>query len=103
MTPREPGKRKSFAARVSQNRAGDPFYWSPAWKALRAARLALDRRLCRSCERNGATAEATEVDHVLPRAARPDLELALNNLESLCKSCHSRKTMGEQRRQPGGA
>jgi 5-methylcytosine-specific restriction protein A len=102
MTPREPGKRKSFAAIVSQNRSGDPFYCSAAWRALRLARLKIDGWLCCECRRLGRITEAKEVDHVLPRVTHPELELSIDNLESLCKPCHSRKTMREQHNGPGG-
>ena len=31
---------------------------------------------------------ATMVHHIIPRSERPDLELVLENLISLCDSCH---------------
>lgn len=101
-TPREPGRRKSFAAWVSQNRSGDPFYWSAAWRALRKARLQIDNYLCQECQAKGKVTEAREVDHILPRATHPELELDVDNTRSLCKPCHSRKTLSEQRNGTGG-
>ena len=38
---------------------------------------------------------ATEVDHIVPRRVRAGLELSLENLQALCKRCHSRKTKAE--------
>lgn len=35
---------------------------------------------------------ATEVHHIIKIAARPDLRLDQENLMSLCKSCHGRRT-----------
>ena len=35
------------------------------------------------------------MDHIVPRRVRPELELSLENLQALCKRCHSRKTKAE--------
>jgi 5-methylcytosine-specific restriction endonuclease McrA len=35
------------------------------------------------------------VDHVIDRKKRPDLAYDMTNLECLCASCHSRKTIHE--------
>jgi len=60
------------------------------WRKLRS--FILDRDpLCVLCRR----APANEVDHIVPRADGGDD--APENLQGLCKSCHSRKTMGEVR------
>jgi hypothetical protein len=47
---------------------------------------------------------ATEVDHIYRRWERPDLALEQDNLQALCKPCHSRKTLAEQKHlpSPGG-
>lgn len=39
---------------------------------------------------------ATIVDHVLPRAERPDLEWDWDNFAALCRSHHNAKTGREQ-------
>jgi 5-methylcytosine-specific restriction protein A len=85
---------------TSRNRPGDPFYSSPAWRRLRAAKLAEDP-LCEDCLERGLTTAATEVDHIIDRCDRPDLALVKSNLSSKCKSDHSRKTaktMAKRRR-----
>lgn len=47
----------------------------------------------------GQLVAATEVDHITPKSqGGAD---AWTNLQPLCKSCHSRKTLGEQRTQRG--
>lgn len=46
--------------------------------------------LCERCKALGDLVPATMVHHKLERADHPDLELELENLESLCASCHSR-------------
>lgn len=34
-------------------------------------------------------------DHRIPIAVRPDLRLALDNIQTLCDGCHNRKTLAE--------
>jgi 5-methylcytosine-specific restriction protein A len=52
--------------------------------------------LCRSCRGQGKIVAATEVDHIVPK--QDGGADAFDNLQPLCKPCHSRKTLGEQRR-----
>jgi 5-methylcytosine-specific restriction protein A len=60
------------------------------WQRCRLAKLAADP-LCADCRAAGRIAEATEVDHV-----DGDVwNLAADNLRSLCKPCHSAKTVRE--------
>ena len=81
-------------------RPTDNFYQTTRWRKLR--RHVLSREpLCR--DPFGEHAEwsevvsATEVDHIVPRRVRPELELSLENLQALCKRCYSRKTKAESR------
>jgi 5-methylcytosine-specific restriction endonuclease McrA len=68
-----------------------PLYKSTAWKALRLRALMRDGYTCRMCG-----ARATEVDHI--RELTPEnirdvsISLNLDNLQSLCHDCHTRKT-----------
>mgnify|MGYP003152916879 CR=1 FL=1 len=69
------------------------------WRRLR--RMVLNRQpLCVRCG-----APATDVDHIMPRAAGGDD--SFENLQGMCKSCHSRKTASEDggwgRKSKGGA
>lgn len=58
------------------------------WKALRLQALDRDDWRCVQCgERRGL-----EVDHILPVRDRPDLSFFLGNTQTLCGTCHSRKT-----------
>lgn len=76
----------------------DPFYTSGPWLRIRDLALRRDRGYCVWCRRAGRTARdahgrrvpvrATLVHHVKPRSERPDLELVLDNLVSLCARCH---------------
>jgi 5-methylcytosine-specific restriction protein A len=57
----------------------DPFYQTKAWRALREARLRLDRH---TCVVPGCGQRAKVVDHIVPRlAGGAD---AMWNLRSLC-------------------
>ena len=69
-------------------------YKRPEWPRLRAQQLTAEP-WCRECAAVGLRVPATEVDHIQPH--RGDLRLFLDpgNLQSLCHSCHSRKTMQE--------
>ncbi|NBI08636.1 HNH endonuclease [Colidextribacter sp. OB.20] len=62
---------------------------------LRPAQL-LREPFCRECARRGFRVRATDVDHVQDHKGNWALFIDEGNLESLCHSCHSRKTMQEQ-------
>lgn len=71
------------------------FYRSPVWQALRRRALIRDGFTCRFC---GARAE--EVDHIQELTPAnindPSVALNMNNLQSLCHDCHTRKTMEDK-------
>ncbi len=70
-------------------------YNSSQWKKLRALQLAREPR-CEICLAAGIFTVATEVDHLTPH--RGDLRLFFTgSLQSLCKNCHSTKTLKEIR------
>lgn len=90
------------AARMSRARAGgalagrrDGFYRSPAWLRLRFDALAANRSRnggmtwCEVCKTEDAN--VYHVDHVIPRAVRPDLELDPGNLRVCCGDCNQGK------------
>lgn len=61
------------------------------WEKVRK-QFAAENPICVMCEREGRTALVEEVDHIIPVKVRPDLRLDPSNLQSLCKSCHQKKT-----------
>lgn len=68
----------------------DPRY---GWQKRRSNQL-IAEPWCRECARHGLRVRATDADHVIPH--RGDVNLFLHGeLQSLCHSCHSRKTMNE--------
>lgn len=44
------------------------------------------------CSTPGCSRKATDVDHRITIAERPDLRLSWSNLRSYCHECHSRHT-----------
>jgi 5-methylcytosine-specific restriction endonuclease McrA len=65
------------------------------WRKLRARKLAEDP-LCEHCLVKDMVTAASEVDHIIRHQGQSDpLFWLWSNLQSLCKPCHSRKTMVE--------
>ena len=98
-----PGERASPRARIyimmfKKKKETNPFYGTEAWKRCRAAALRRDGGLCVWCMRRGRVTVdakgrrwpvlATVVHHIQHLEDRPDLALDLDNLVSLCDSCH---------------
>jgi 5-methylcytosine-specific restriction protein A len=70
------------------------WYWSEQWDAIRRAQL--NRQpLCEECLRRGEITPAKVVDHITPHRGSWELFVDPDNLQSLCKSCHDRKTAKE--------
>lgn len=69
------------------------FYKSRAWREVRWQALRRDHFQCVQC---GDIAE--EVDHIIELTPEniddPRIALSLENLQSLCHDCHTRKTKG---------
>jgi 5-methylcytosine-specific restriction enzyme A len=68
-------------------------YNTQAWKRIRANQLA-DHPWCAECEQHGLYVPATDVDHIEPHKGDPKRFYA-GPFQSLCHSCHSRKTAKE--------
>ena len=80
MTPRAPN-------RASVRRAdAQRFYDHPAWRRMRE----IVRRRDGACQACGSTDSLT-VHHVRSLHDAPDLALHLDNLVTLCRSCHGRE------------
>lgn len=70
-------------------------YQTDLWRLeLRPNQLILEP-FCRECGRRGIRTRATDVDHVRDHKGDWALFRDPDNLESLCHSCHSRKTARE--------
>lgn len=74
------------------------WYSKPMWtEHLRPEQL-LREPFCRECARRGVRTRATDVDHIIDHKGNWALFCDTGNLESLCHSCHSRKTLADMRR-----
>ncbi len=80
------------------------FYNSTLWGRIRKIQLSR-QPLCEACLSEGRTTPATVVDHIEAiKESGPQLDL--ENLQSLCASCHSKKHSEDGSRwgkQKGGA
>lgn len=83
---------------MKYGKQADPFYLSGAWKQARKDVLTRDLFICQECLRRVEMGKqlrprhATMVHHIKPRKLYPELALSLDNLESLCNTCHERMT-----------
>lgn len=71
------------------------FYNSKAWRNLRA-NFIQDNPICVMCSKEGKLVPGDHVDHIKP-ISEGGAKLEPSNLQTLCRSCHSRKTLEEQR------
>ena len=67
---------------------------SAAWKRLRMAVLA-GEPLCRMCAARGVVERATEVDHIVNGVGDYSDDNSKENLQPLCRPCHSLKTAND--------
>ena len=70
-------------------------YTTQRWQRLRKYKLQLNP-LCEACLQLGGIVPAVAVDHRTPISAGGDPYPPLDQLASLCTSCHSMKTKCEQ-------
>ena len=69
-------------------------YQTQDWKTLRSEQL-LREPWCRECAQHGIRTRATDVDHIRDHKGDWTVFIDASNLQSLCHSCHSRKTAAE--------
>jgi len=98
MCPKCSVRRKATERERSRQHRADPtdaahFYNSPRWRKL--SRLhKTSNPLCVSCMADDKITPVQETDHIISIADGGD-RWDVDNLQSLCKSCHSRKTILE--------
>jgi 5-methylcytosine-specific restriction protein A len=66
------------------------------WQPIRAAVLRRDAYICQHCGQPAG--KSAHVDHIVPKAEGGTDDQ--DNLETLCRGCHSRKTVRENRGRP---
>ena len=85
---------RSKDQRSAEAQAWRWMYGTDVWKRLRENQL-LREPFCRERARRGVRRYATDVDHIRDHKGDWALFTDPGNLESLCHSCHSRKTARE--------
>lgn len=86
---RESDRRRLSDDEVRKIRA---WYKKPIWFARRGDCLKASRFCCAT---PGCVNRATDVDHITAHRGNWDLFISRENLQALCKPCHSRKTASE--------
>ena len=80
---------------------GGRVYDLARWDKIRI-QVIREERFCRACLKKGIEELGREVDHIIP-VERGGAAFARQNLQLLCHTCHSRKTLAEnESRRPGG-
>ena len=87
---------KPKQAQRRESAAWHGWYFLPIWTDdLRPSQL-LREPFCCECWKQGYRVRATDVDHVEDHKGVWSKFIDPGNLQSLCHSCHSRKTMRER-------
>ena len=87
--------RRSVQPERRESAAYHNLYYSRRWRMLRAEQL-IAEPFCRECGRRGIRTRAEDIDHIKPHKGNKRLFFDPSNLQSLCHSCHSRKTIAER-------
>ncbi|WP_311316029.1 HNH endonuclease [Cytobacillus oceanisediminis] len=74
------------------------FYKSKSWQLIREQALLRDLGLCQYCLAKDKITLADMVDHIIPVKEAWELRLVLDNLQSLCNSCHAAKTSEDKKK-----
>jgi len=88
-----PRRRRTAEKRRAASRDDKAFFNSDRWQRLRAACLVRDYYVCQACGKPAG--ESAHADHKLPRETHPGLAWDLDNLQTLCVRCHTKKTNRE--------
>jgi len=79
-----------------ERRQRESFYHLKQWKKIREYVLRRDNYLCQYCLRFGIIRPSKTVDHIVPGQVASDLITDVDNLATICYSCHRRKTDWEK-------
>jgi len=82
---------------IRVKKAYESWYNKAQWLNIRKQHL-IKEPLCRECKRHGIYTKGNEVDHIIPHKGNFKLFIDRVNLQTLCTSCHSKKTMRENSR-----
>lgn len=80
---------------TDKGKANSKLYGQAEWQKIRARQLS-KYPLCARCKHEGKVTAAVAVDHVFPHKRDADA-FKVNLWQSLCISCHTRKTQEENK------
>jgi len=72
-----------------------PLYHTAVWQRVREAVLTRDNYLCQRCLKRRRLQPANTVHHIKPLDKYPELALVMDNLISLCSTCHNQIHTGD--------
>jgi 5-methylcytosine-specific restriction protein A len=75
--------------RTQRDRMAKAFYHTSRWLRIRRLKLAMVP-YCEECMQDDRLTPATVVHHIHELTDHPELAVDLDNLQSLCASCHGR-------------
>ena len=78
---------------TDDRREAKRFYSRKSWLTIRRSKLRANP-YCEVCLETGTYTDATEVHHKTDRVADQDQAFEWDNLQSICKPCHSRESAG---------
>lgn len=85
-----PGQRQTTSKR-RLGEADKKYRWA-RWARLRLKILARDNGLCQLCQRDGIVSTGNQIDHIVPADSAMELFWIEENLQTLCRKCHAKKT-----------
>jgi len=88
--PLHSGRRQKDYDKRKRDANGKRFYNSAAWAACRETAMMRDGYVCRVCFAEGRLTQATTCHHLKPLKECPDRALNLDNLVSVCETCHNK-------------
>ena len=95
MPTKPKAKRRPWVAIDKRRQRGnDQFYQGKRWRYLRNSYIRKNP-LCVMCGDNGIIKEGNVVDHIIPRR-QGGSDYNLDNLQTLCNSCHGIKSRNER-------
>lgn len=91
-------ERHQLYDKYRRDKQAKAFYNSKEWQLLREQALLRDLGLCQHCLPKDKIQLAEEVDHILPIKFYWEHRLTLDNLQSLCNTCHRVKTAEDKKK-----
>lgn len=70
------------------------FYSSKEWQCLRQIKI-MNNQFCEICSTEERPVPGNEIHHIIEISDNPSKRLDIDNLQCLCKKCHSRITFGD--------